>query len=79
MHVPGELLHAGAEAVADAGGWSPASQSVLIGASLAARYRRHAEKIARAWARSPDVEGAAVASAMKAAASKREPCGPSTK
>ena len=69
LHVPGELLAAGAAAIEDAPGWSTGSQSALIGASAAAHYREHAEAIARAWASTPDVAGAVVAAAMRAAAS----------
>ena len=69
LHVPGELLAAGAAAIEDAPGWSTGSQSALIGASAAAHYREHAEAIARAWASAPDVAGAVVAAAMRAAAS----------
>ena len=69
MHVPGDLLAAGAAAIEDTPGWSTRSQSALIGASPAAHYREHAETIARAWSRTPDVAGAVVAAAMRAAAS----------
>ena len=69
MHVPGDLLAAGAAAIEDTPGWSTQSQSALIGASPAAHYREHAETIARAWSRTPDVAGAVVAAAMRAAAS----------
>ena len=68
MHVPGDLLAAGAAAIEDTSGWSTGSQSALIGASPAAHYREHAETIARAWSRTPDVAGAVVAAAMRAAA-----------
>ena len=68
MHVPADLLAAGAAAIQDTPGWSTLSQSALIGASPAARYREHAETIARAWSRIPDVAGAVVAAAMRAAA-----------
>ena len=69
MHVPGDLLAAGAAAIEDTSGWSTGSQSALIGASPATHYREHAETIARAWSRTPDVAGAVVAAAMRAAAS----------
>ena len=68
MHVPGDLLAAGAAAIEDTSGWSTGSQSALIGASPATHYREHAETIARAWSCSPDVAGAVVAAAMRAAA-----------
>ena len=69
LHVPGELLATGAAAIEDAPGWSTGSQFALIGASAAAHYREHAEAIARAWSSTPDVAGAVVAAAMRAAAS----------
>ena len=68
MHVPADLLAAGAAAIEDTSGWSTQSQSALIGASPAAHYREHAEMIARAWSRTPEVAGAVVAAAMRAAA-----------
>ena len=68
MHVPGDLLAAGAAAIEGTPGWSTRSQSALVGASPAAHYREHAETIARAWSRTPDVAGAVVAAAMRAAA-----------
>ena len=68
MYVPGDLLAAGAAAIEDTRGWSTGSQSALIGASPAAHYREHAETIAQAWSRTPDVAGAVVAAAMRAAA-----------
>ena len=68
MHVPGDLLAAGAAAIEDTSGWSTRSQSALIGASPAAHYREHAETIAQAWSRTPDVAGAVVAAALRAAA-----------
>lgn len=69
MNVPGDLLAAGAAAIANTPGWSTGSQTALIGASPAAHYREHAETIAQAWSRTPDLAGAAVAAAMRAAAS----------
>ena len=69
LHVPGELLAAGAAAIEDAPEWSTGPQSALIGASAAAHYREHAETIAQAWSSTPDVAGAVVAAAMRAAAS----------
>ena len=69
MNVPEELLVVGAAAVAGAPGWSTRSRSALIGASPAARYREHAERIAQAWSRAPDLGGTAVAAALRAAAS----------
>ena len=72
MHVPGDLLAAGAAAIEDTPGWSTRSQSALIGANPAAHYREHAETIARAWSRTPDVAGAVVAAAMRAAAATAE-------
>ena len=72
MHVPGDLLAAGAAAIEDTPGWSTGPQSALIGASAAAHYREHAETIARAWSRTPDVAGAVVAAAMRTAASTAE-------
>ena len=72
LHVPGELLGAGAAAIEDAPAWSTGPQSALIGASAAAHYREHAEAIAQAWSRTPDVAGAVVAATMRAAASTVE-------
>ena len=69
IHVPGDLLAAGAAAIENTPGWSTGSQSALIGASPAAHYREHAQTIAQAWSRTPDVAGAVVATAMRAAAS----------
>ena len=69
IHVPGDLLAAGAAAIEDTPGWSTGSQSALIDASPAAHYREHAETIAQAWSRTPDVAGAVVATALRAAAS----------
>ena len=69
IHVPGDLLAAGAAAIEDTPGWSTGSQSTLIGASPAAHYREHAQTIAQAWSRTPDVAGTVVATAMRAAAS----------
>ena len=69
IHVPGDLLAAGAAAIENTPGWSTGSQSTLIGASPAAHYREHAQTIAQAWSRTPDVAGAVVATAMRAAAS----------
>ena len=69
MHVPGELLAAGAAAIEDTPGCSKESQSALIGASAAAHFREHAETIAKAWASTPDVAGAVVAAAMRVATS----------
>ena len=69
LHVPGDLLAAGAAAIENTPGWSEGSQSALISASPAAHYREHAETIAQAWSRTPDVAGAVVAAAMRAAAS----------
>ena len=69
LNVPGELLAAGAAAIEDTPGWSTGSQSALIGASAAAHFREHAETIAQAWSRTPDVAGAVVAAAIRAAAS----------
>ena len=67
--MPGELLAAGAAAIENAAGWSTGPQSALIGANAAAHYREHAEAIAQAWSRTPDVAGAVVAATMRAAAS----------
>ena len=72
LHVPGELLAAGAATVEDAPGWSTGSQSALIDASPAAHYREQAEKIARAWSHTPDIPGAAIAAAIRAAAKTAE-------
>ena len=69
MQVPGDHLVAGAAAIQDTPGWSTRAQSALIGASPAAHYREHAETIARAWSRTPDVAGAVVAAVIRAAAS----------
>ena len=68
IHVPGELLTAGAATLEDAPGWSTGSQSALISAIPTAHYREHADKIARAWSHTPDVAGAVVAAAIRAAA-----------
>ena len=72
LHVPGELLAAGAATVEDAAGWSMGSQSALIEASAAAHYREQAEKIAQAWSQSPATSGAAIAAAIRAAAAAAE-------
>lgn len=66
--VPGELLMTGADAVASTGGWSKHARTVLVDASPAGHYRHHAEKIARAWSETPELSGAVVAAAMRAAA-----------
>ncbi|MDE0268953.1 MAG: DISARM system phospholipase D-like protein DrmC [Acidimicrobiaceae bacterium] len=68
IYVPEELLTTGVGAIADVPGWSPASQSVLIDANPAVNYREHAQKIAQAWAHTPEVTGATVAAAASTAA-----------
>ncbi|MDE0139254.1 MAG: DISARM system phospholipase D-like protein DrmC [bacterium] len=68
IHVPAELLAAGAVAVANRPRWSPKSQDLLVTANPAANYREHARAIGHAWSHTPDVSGAAVAAAMRAAA-----------
>ena len=79
MHVPGDLLEAGTAAIEDTPGWSTQSQSALIGASPAAHYREHAETIARAWSRAPDVAGAVVAAACGRQPPLRKPCEQNTR
>ena len=69
IHVPEEILAAGAAAVARRPRWSRTSQDLLINANPATNYHEHARLIGRAWSRTPDVSGAAVAAAMRAAAS----------
>ena len=68
LHVPGDLLATGSAAIEDTPGWSTGAQSALIDASPAAHYQEHAETIAHAWSLTPDVAGAVVAAAMRAAA-----------
>lgn len=69
LHVPGELLAAGARSIENAGAWSSATQSKPINANPVAHYREHAQNIARAWSSTPNVEGATVAAAIRAATS----------
>ena len=68
IRVPAQLLAAGAAAIADRPRWSPRSQDLLVNANPAPHYRDHVLVIGRAWSRMPDVPGAAVAAAMRAAA-----------
>ena len=68
MHVPEALLVRGAMAIEGSDQWSPRSRSALLNAIPATHYRRHAGSISEAWARTPDVSGAAVAAAMRTAA-----------
>lgn len=72
LGVPGTLLMAGADAVSGAPRWSVESQAALVSASPAAHYREHAERIANVWSRAPAIAGAAVATAMRAAAATVE-------
>lgn len=66
--VPEALLVRGATAIEGSANWSPRARSALLDAIPAAHYRRHAGSISEAWARTPDVSGAAVATAMRTAA-----------
>ncbi|MDP9442107.1 MAG: DISARM system phospholipase D-like protein DrmC [Actinomycetota bacterium] len=68
LEVPAHHLVAGAAAVQARPRWTLGAQAALIDASPAGRYRDHAEEIARRWSETPSVPGAAVASAMRAAA-----------
>ena len=68
IHVPEELLSAGAAAIESATRWSATSRSSLIGAIPATNYHEHADKIAQAWSDTPDLAGATVAAAMRTAA-----------
>lgn len=68
LEVPGELLEAGAASVERSTGWSTKAQARLIEARPAVHYREHAQHIAHRWAADPDVPGAAVAAALRAAA-----------
>ena len=68
IHVPDDLLAAGAAAIETSPRWSAGSRSALIGAIPATHYREHATQISQAWARTPDTPGAAVAAAMRTAA-----------
>ena len=67
--VPPQHLLAGAAAVADAAGWTTTAQARLIDASPAMHYRQHADRIARAWSNDPTLPGAALSTALRAAAS----------
>lgn len=69
LEVPAHHLVAGAAAIEDRSRWTPAAQTALIEASPATHYREHAEVIARRWSETPSLPGAAVAAAMRAAAS----------
>lgn len=69
LHVPAKLLSSGAAAIADRPRWSPRSQDLLVKANPAPNYREHARAIGQAWSHTPGVSGAAVAYAMRAAAS----------
>ena len=68
IHVPEELLAAGAAAVENSTRWSASSRAAFIGAIPATNYRELAERIAQAWSDTPDLAGAAVAAAMRTAA-----------
>ena len=68
IHVPEDLLVRGAVAIEGAPQWSLHTQSALFNAIPAAHYREHASNISREWSRAPDVDGAGVAAAMRAAA-----------
>ncbi len=68
IHVPDDLLSAGAAAIEASPRWSPSSRSALISAIPAAHYREHATKISQAWADTPETPGAVVAAAMRTAA-----------
>ena len=68
-HVPETLLASGAAAIGSRPRWSPRSEDLLVKANPAPNYREYAKAIGRAWSRTPDVSGAAVAYAMRAAAS----------
>ena len=68
IHVPEDLLVTGAAAIDGLPLWSARSQSALLNAIPAPHYREHASNISRAWARTPEVTGDAVAAAMRSAA-----------
>ena len=68
IHVPEELLVAGAAAIEGSTRWSDTSRAALIGAIPATNYREHAKQIAQAWSDTPDLAGAAVAAAIRSAA-----------
>ena len=68
IHVPEELLVAGAAAIEGSTRWSDTSRAALIGAIPATNYREHAKEIAQAWSDTPDLAGAAVAAAIRSAA-----------
>ena len=68
IHVPEELLIAGAEAIESSTRWSATSRAALIGAIPATNYCEHAKQIARAWSDNPDLPGAVVAAAIRSAA-----------
>ena len=68
IHVPEELLVAGAAAIEGSTRWSDTSRAALIGAIPATNYREHAKQIAQAWSGTPDLAGAAVAAAIRSAA-----------
>ena len=68
IHVPEELLTAGAAAIESSTRWSATSRAALIGAIPATNYREHANQIAQAWSDTPDLAGAAVAAAIRSAA-----------
>ena len=68
LHIPEDLLRAGAGAIEDFPDWSPRSQAALLNAIPAAHYREQARSISQAWAGAQAVAGAAVAAAMRAAA-----------
>ncbi len=68
VHVPEELLVAGAAAIETSTGWSASAQTLLIKAIPAAHYSEHATKISQAWASRPEMTGATVAAALRTAA-----------
>lgn len=66
--VPESLLAQAAAAIDNEPRCSTEARSALVAAVPATNYREHAERIARAWSRSSDTTGAAVALALRAAA-----------
>lgn len=68
LHVPAQHLTAAAAAIQDVPRFSTESQAALINAIPAANYHRHAATIAQAWEDRPDLAGASVAMALRAAA-----------
>lgn len=68
LEVPANHVAAGAAAIESFPKWAPGAQTALIDASPAGHYREHAQLIAHAWSTKPSLPGAAVAAAMRAAA-----------